>query len=672
MKIQGKQLADILRSSTDAFTNVHSTTLTTTSIESVSNNNIEIEPHGSGATVIKGNATSGSGRIVLNCENNSHGITLKGPPHSANADYTLTLPNTDGNSGQAIITDGSGNLSFSTISGGSITTQRINTNSITAQKNYRYIIDYNVQTLSINITLPASPSTGDTIRFFSRYNNRLNFSSAGTETITRAGFTPEPYTELINLTSGVEIKAIYSGTEWVIESPVKEVVNWTSNTSINATAFLRYNTIMLAYGNATYTLPNEADIPDGTFLDIIFTAVSSGSSINYTVNFNAYNGNNQVSLAGSNNIILPTSSVSITNPRFIKIYKHNSSFLIVNPVAVALNAIRKNAILATTTTSSSSFTASRNVHYILESSASQIDVTLPAIANVDIADEFVFSRNSHKSPGIVTVSLDSNDASTSQIYIQAPGLGRFNNSGTNSISVPLTTGHLMVKKIFDNSIVKEYLLTLLQSGFGPIVDVTTTTQTVSLGYNYLIDTATAGGTVTVTLPYVDDETVCYETFIKVIDDTYDVVIDTYGSQVKLDADNGSITLKAGNSKNRSLSIVPSEENNWKILSDTHTNSNNYIEEITSSTTVGVPNYGASSETYSVNHATNAITLTLPSVANVPRNFIYKFKRIGAGTVTIQAGTNQYVDHSAQTSISISSQYDTVILQNTGSFWLLLS
>ena len=43
--------------------------------------------------VVTGDSTNGSGQITLNCENNSHGVKIKGPPHSAAATYTLTLPN---------------------------------------------------------------------------------------------------------------------------------------------------------------------------------------------------------------------------------------------------------------------------------------------------------------------------------------------------------------------------------------------------------------------------------------------------------------------------------------------------------------------------------------------------------------------------------------------------
>jgi hypothetical protein len=64
--------------------------------------------------IVKGDGTNGSGELTLNCENNSHGIKIKGPPHSAGANYTLTLPNTTGTNGQFLSTNGSGALSWGT------------------------------------------------------------------------------------------------------------------------------------------------------------------------------------------------------------------------------------------------------------------------------------------------------------------------------------------------------------------------------------------------------------------------------------------------------------------------------------------------------------------------------------------------------------------------------
>ena len=83
-------------------------------IVSTTDKNINIDAGGNGDFVIKGNTTRGSGSIKLNCGDNSHGIKIKGPPHSAGASYTLTLPNDVGTTDQLLSTDGNGALSFIT------------------------------------------------------------------------------------------------------------------------------------------------------------------------------------------------------------------------------------------------------------------------------------------------------------------------------------------------------------------------------------------------------------------------------------------------------------------------------------------------------------------------------------------------------------------------------
>ena len=60
----------------------------------------------------KGTSGQTEGYIQLNCAENSHGIKLKSPPHSAGQSYTLTFPSTAPASNKMIQTDGSGNLSF--------------------------------------------------------------------------------------------------------------------------------------------------------------------------------------------------------------------------------------------------------------------------------------------------------------------------------------------------------------------------------------------------------------------------------------------------------------------------------------------------------------------------------------------------------------------------------
>ena len=97
----------------------------TPSISSPTNTNLNLTANGTGKVVFTGNSTKGAGQFVLNCEQNSHGITIKGPPHSAAASYTLTLPNNDGNADQVLKTNGSGVLSWvdQTSGSGGVTVQ---------------------------------------------------------------------------------------------------------------------------------------------------------------------------------------------------------------------------------------------------------------------------------------------------------------------------------------------------------------------------------------------------------------------------------------------------------------------------------------------------------------------------------------------------------------------
>jgi len=79
---------------------------------STTNGNIILTPNGTGMLEVKGNTNAGT--IQLNCEDNSHGIKIKGPPHSAAQSYTLTLPSSITNN-YYLKTDGSGNLSFAEV-----------------------------------------------------------------------------------------------------------------------------------------------------------------------------------------------------------------------------------------------------------------------------------------------------------------------------------------------------------------------------------------------------------------------------------------------------------------------------------------------------------------------------------------------------------------------------
>ena len=104
---------------------VTASTITT----NTTNNSINLDPAGTGSVVVKGNidaagdppvAGTNTGKLVLNCEHNSHGVTLKAPIHDtflpANGgagSYSLTLPSvTPDVSGKALVATTAGVMSW--------------------------------------------------------------------------------------------------------------------------------------------------------------------------------------------------------------------------------------------------------------------------------------------------------------------------------------------------------------------------------------------------------------------------------------------------------------------------------------------------------------------------------------------------------------------------------
>ena len=54
----------------------------------------------------KGDGSSADGKITLNCSQNSHGVKIQSPAHSAGQSYTLILPTSVGTNGQVLASNG--------------------------------------------------------------------------------------------------------------------------------------------------------------------------------------------------------------------------------------------------------------------------------------------------------------------------------------------------------------------------------------------------------------------------------------------------------------------------------------------------------------------------------------------------------------------------------------
>ena len=120
------------------------------------NGDIELAPNGTGVVEIRGNTNAGA--ITFNCENNSHGVTLRGPAHSAGATYTLTLPTSDGNANQFLQTNGSGVLTFATVDTSGASTSNIAVNTPTTIDAFTIAANRNVGMMG-----PLTVNDGETI-----------------------------------------------------------------------------------------------------------------------------------------------------------------------------------------------------------------------------------------------------------------------------------------------------------------------------------------------------------------------------------------------------------------------------------------------------------------------------------------------------------------------------
>jgi len=133
--------------STDTLTNKTLTTPTLTT--PIANAGLQLKNGASSAGFIE---------FFEDSDNGTNKVTLIGP--ASTADITLTLPSSDGDAGQAMITDGSGNLSFSSL-GGAYNDWAVKTTTYTAVNKDQLIANH--ASTAFTITLPSSPSAGNTV-----------------------------------------------------------------------------------------------------------------------------------------------------------------------------------------------------------------------------------------------------------------------------------------------------------------------------------------------------------------------------------------------------------------------------------------------------------------------------------------------------------------------------
>ena len=231
---------------------------------STTNGNIKLNPNGTGVVEIKGDGSSADGTLQLNCSQNTHGVKIKSPAHSAGASYSLTLP-VDIQNGGRLKTDTNGVLSWDT-------------------NNYLLA---NQQIIGSSLLLN---STSQNIVFDTDSNNTHTISFVGPSTLTKtSAFTlPE------DGTNGQFLKTDGSG----VLSFGTVTTDLVGDTSPQLGGDLDTNGNIITFGTGvgfskktgatnavvngvTQHVKQNSLIIDGGIYDLFFTGGSSGSKITF-------------------------------------------------------------------------------------------------------------------------------------------------------------------------------------------------------------------------------------------------------------------------------------------------------------------------------------------------------------------------------------------------------
>ena len=197
---------------------------------------------------IKGDGSSADAKLTLNCSQNSHGVSIKAPPHSAGQSYTLTLPSSITN-GFFLKTDGSGNLSFAaaaetkptvadvsqTIAPATATTISITGTGFVAIPSVTFVnastgaitnantVSFtNATTLSVNCTLASG-------NYYVRVENPDGLAGRSTNNIITASTAPSFTTAAGSLGT---IAGNFSGTVFTVQGSSDSSITFTETTSV--------------------------------------------------------------------------------------------------------------------------------------------------------------------------------------------------------------------------------------------------------------------------------------------------------------------------------------------------------------------------------------------------------------------------------------------------------
>ena len=256
---------------------------------------------------IKGDGSSADGKLILNCSQNSHGVSIAGPAHSAGQSYNLVLPTSVGTSGQVLATAGSSTNQLSwidatetkptvanvsqTIAPSTATTINITGTNFVAIPQVQFINGTtgailnsntvsltNATTLSVNCTL----ATGN---YYVRVENPDGNAGRSTNNIITASTAPTWSTAAGSLGS---VAGSFSGTVATVSGSSDSTVAYSETTSVltnaaQANCSLNSSTGAITTSNfggssttaTTYTFTLRLTDAEGQTADRVFSLQSS-------------------------------------------------------------------------------------------------------------------------------------------------------------------------------------------------------------------------------------------------------------------------------------------------------------------------------------------------------------------------------------------------------------
>jgi hypothetical protein len=198
----------------------------------------------------KGTSGVTSGYLKLNCSENSHGIKLLGPPHSATADYTLTFPNNDGDADQFLQTNGSGVMSWAAAGGGG--TDLLSTVATSGATSYVATIDFTgYKLVSIYIDLVShSAGTSGRLQFqpnggsVSEFNNYDYTASNIIGQLTNHSLASGVFLGAMRIDPGIDglpLAASFGGVNSGFTTSTTTITyNWSNNATFDGGAIRLY------------------------------------------------------------------------------------------------------------------------------------------------------------------------------------------------------------------------------------------------------------------------------------------------------------------------------------------------------------------------------------------------------------------------------------------------